>query len=159
MTVPDVIQSLQLGESELAARLHRQCFDAPWERPWTAVEFDRLLATPGCFGVLLLADGVPCALALARVAADEAEILTLGVVPSARRHGHASRLLAALRRCCRRRGALRLFLDVAEDNLPARCLYKSQGMAEVGRRPAYFDRGSQGKAAAVVMRVDLHDAD
>lgn len=103
----------------------------------------------------MLADDLACGLALARVAADEAEILTLGVIPPARHLGRASRLLASLLDHCRRRGARRLFLEVAEDNAPAQRLYQTHGMKEVGRRPGYFDRGPGGKAAAVIMRLDL----
>jgi len=46
------------------------------------------------------------------------------------------------------RGAARLFLEVAEDNFAARKLYAALGFGAVGRRAAYYERGSLGKAAA-----------
>jgi ribosomal-protein-alanine N-acetyltransferase len=149
------IGDLRADQAGLAAALYRQCFDAAWERPWTEAEFVRLLAAPGCFGLLLRVDGEACGLVLGRVAADEAEVLTLGVVPAARRRGGASRLLAAVCQRCRRDGARRLFLDVAEDNVPARRFYEAQGLSEVGRRPAYFDRAAGASVAAIVLRLDL----
>jgi ribosomal-protein-alanine N-acetyltransferase len=155
MTAAMTVGDLQADQANLAAALYRQCFDAAWERPWTAAEFTRLLAAPGCFGLLLSANGEASGLALGRIAADEAEVLTLGVAPQARRQGGASQLLAALCTRCRRDGARRLFLEVADDNLPARRFYDSQGLSEVGRRPAYFDRGAAAPAAAIVLRLDL----
>ena len=151
------IRALRPHDAQTAAILHARSFDALQERTWTAEEFAGLLATPGCFGLLLIADDRPCGVAVARVAADEAEILTLGVVPEARRHGGASRLLSTLERRCRRRGARSLFLDVAEDNLPARRLYGRRGFTVVGRRTAYFDRGKQERVAGLVMRLHFHN--
>ncbi len=149
------VRTLRPHDGATAAFLHAKCFDALRERAWTAEEFTGLLATPGCFALMLIADGRPCGLSMARVAADEAEVLTLCVVPEARRRGGALRLLSVLERRCRRRGARSLFLDVAEDNLPARCLYGARGFTVVGRRDAYFDRGKQGRAAALTMRLDF----
>jgi ribosomal-protein-alanine N-acetyltransferase len=158
MTRPAVVRALRPSDYDRAATLYGLCFDAPWDRSWTRDEFARLLATPGCFGLLLIADDQPAGLAVARVAADEAEILTLGVVPQLRRRGGASRLLSTMRQRCRRRGARCLLLEVAEDNLPARALYESFGFSTVGRRKGYFNRDRHGQVAALVMRLDLASA-
>jgi ribosomal-protein-alanine N-acetyltransferase len=83
------------------------------------------------------------------VAADAAEILTVGVVPAARRQGLARRMLAALYAEARRRGAVEMFLEVRVDNAAAITLYEREGFVEVGRRPGYYDRG---RVDAVVMR-------
>jgi ribosomal-protein-alanine N-acetyltransferase len=146
------VRDLGRQDDELAARLHALCFDAPWERPWSAGEFAHLLDTPGCFGLVLEEDGRPIGLALARIAADEAEIITLAVVPAARRRRGASLLLSSLIGHCRQRGARLLFLEVADDNLAARRLYEAHGFTEVGRRDAYFERGAQGPMAALILR-------
>lgn len=149
------IRTLRPHDGTTAAFLHAQCFHELGERAWAAEEFARLLSTPGCFGLLLVADEQPCGLAVARVAADEAEVLTLGVVPQARRRGGGLRLLSALEHRCRRRGARSLFLDVAEDNLAACRLYTAQGFTVAGRRAAYYSRGSRGSVAALIMRSDF----
>lgn len=149
------VRTLRPHDSTTATALYAACFDAPWERVWTADEFAGLLSSPGCFGVMLMVGDQPCGFAVACVAADEAELLTLGVVPSARRHGAASLLLSTVRRRCRRRGARCLFLEVSEDNLPARRLYEAHGFITVGRRYKYFDRGPNGRAAALVLRRDF----
>ena len=78
---------------------------------------------------------------LARVAADEAEILTLAVRPERRREGIATRLLAAAMAAAAAHGARRILLEVAETNLAARMLYAAAGFRPVGRRVGYYASG------------------
>ncbi|MCX7646250.1 MAG: GNAT family N-acetyltransferase [Rhodobacteraceae bacterium] len=131
---------------ELAA-LHAISFAVP--RPWTAAEFDEVLATRGAF---LLEEGR--AFLVGRTVADEAELLTLAVPPELRRHGLGRRLLRAFHARALARGAEEAFLEVAEDNAAARALYRAEGWAEVGRRPGYHAPG----IAALLMRRDLRPA-
>lgn len=155
----DIVRALRPHDCGTATTLYSLCFDAPWDRVWTADEFTNLLASPGCFGVMLIVNEQPGGFAVVRVAADEAELLTLGVVPTVRRRGGASRLLSAVTHRCRRRGAQRIFLEVAEDNVPAQRLYETHGFVTVGRRDNYFDRGLNVRAAALVLRRDFHGID
>lgn len=83
-----------------------------------------------------------------RVVADEAEILTVGVVPAARRQGIARRLVAALLDAARAAGAAQIYLEVRVDNDAARALYLDEGFAEIGLRRGYYDNG---RIDAVVM--------
>ena len=146
-------EELTSARSDDAASLHRSIFPGPWERPWSSGEFSALLATPGCFGHVLV-DGRndrPCGLILLRVAADEAEILTIGVVPERRRRRGAGRLLERAMAECAARGVRMVFLDVADDNAPARRFYARQGFNEVGARPSYYARGGAPPVAARIM--------
>jgi ribosomal-protein-alanine N-acetyltransferase len=86
------------------------------------------------------------------VVADTAEILTVGVVPSARRAGIARRLVAGLLAEAIRRGAREAFLEVRVDNPAARELYASEGFQDVGLRRGYYDGG---RVDAVTMRKAL----
>jgi [ribosomal protein S18]-alanine N-acetyltransferase len=97
-------------------------------------------------------DGALLGWAGVRVVADEAEILTVGVVPHARRRGIARMLLAVLLDTARSKGARTAYLEVRTDNGPARTLYAREGFAELGVRPGYYDAG---RADAVVMSRDL----
>ena len=126
------------------ARLHAAAFGQ--DRPWSADEFAALLDGPG---VVLLGDRH--AMLLGRITLDEAEILTLATHPDHQRQGRAASLLAAFHLEAAGRGALRAFLEVAEDNQPARALYDAQGYAVAGRRPAYYLRPGAPPAAALVM--------
>ena len=84
-----------------------------------------------------------------RVVADTAEILTVGVVPQARRQGIGGRLLAMLLDEARRRGAVEAFLEVRVDNTVAQQLYEQARFVRVGIRRGYY---AEGRIDAVVMR-------
>lgn len=116
---------------------------APWlaalhavampREPWNEAAFRDLLAMPGAFA-LACGQGF----VLARVAADEAEIIMLAVRPGARRAGRGMALLQAALAEARRAGAARMVLEVAADNAPATALYRACGFTEVGRRAKYY---------------------
>jgi ribosomal-protein-alanine acetyltransferase len=97
-------------------------------------------------------DGTLLGWAGVRVIGDSAEVLTVGVITSARRRGLARAMLAELLAEARRRGAVEAFLEVRVDNAAAFALYRSEGFAEVGQRLGYYDHG---RVDAVVMRREL----
>lgn len=119
--------------ARLIAEMHHICFAEPWDEAAMA----SLLAMPGAFG-FLAAEPSPQGFVLARVAADEAEILTLLVLPPYRRHGLARRLLEQAAEQARGQGAAKLFLEVAANNDAARSLYIGSGFAQTGVRPRYY---------------------
>jgi ribosomal-protein-alanine N-acetyltransferase len=98
------------------------------------------------------ADGTLLGWAGVMVVADTAEILTVGVVPSARRRGIGVALLTALLAEAVRREAVEVFLEVRVDNTGARTMYEREGFAEIGTRRGYYDGG---RVDAVVMRRAL----
>jgi len=130
------------------AALHGLCFD----EAWSTAAMAGLLASPGSFGLLSITEGAPSGFALARVAADEAEILSLGVLPPYRHRGIARLLLRATAERAGDSGAQRLFLEVAADNHAARALYLREGFARVGRRPCYYRRGAGSVDALILAR-------
>lgn len=134
---------------DVAAALHAACFDDAW----SVADIAAVLASPGSFGILSICAGAPAGLALARVAADEAEILSIGVLPDRRRRGTARALLAGVAARAAEAGATRLFLEVAADNRAARALYLREGFAQVGRRPGYYRRGGQAVDALILARA------
>lgn len=113
------------------AALHKAAMTG--NRAWSEAEFTKLLATPGCFAV-----GDARAFALVRVAADEAELLTIVTHPEHRRQGLARALMETWQAAAARRGATRALLEVAEDNIAARALYDDCGYGEYARRPEYY---------------------
>ena len=129
----------------LMAAVHEAAF--PPAEAWSADVFYMQLALPGVHGLLDDQGGV----ILFRVAADEAEILTLAVIPEARRRGIASDLLAAAVDTARQAEAVVLFLEVSVANKPSRALYARAGFREIGRRRRYYADGSD----ALVLRRDL----
>ena len=75
------------------------------------------------------------------VVADAAQILTIGVVPEARRQGLGQRLLDALLAEAGRRGAAAVFLEVRVDNEAALELYRRNGFRQLRVRRGYYGHG------------------
>lgn len=116
---------------------------------WTQADY---LALADPKGTAVIADDhVADGLLILRFAADEGEILDLGVVPAARRRGLARALVAEGEILARRQGITRLFLEVAADNTPAWALYRSAGFTEDGLRPNYYARPDGTRMDAIVM--------
>ena len=128
------------AHAAVLARLHATAF-APAER-WDAAAMAALLDMPGCFACLHGTDEAPLGMAMLRVAADEAELLTIAVLPSARGAGAGTALLEQAIGEAIRRGAQRMFLEVAPGNRAARALYRRHGFAVIGRRRDYYANGS-----------------
>src|SRR5512143_3140715 len=100
--LPRALGALDL---DLAAALHRAAFAPLGERTWTRQDVAELLASPGVRGVVLQCEGKDIGFALGRVAADEAELLTIAVVPDYRRRGAGRALLEAIVAHARAAGA------------------------------------------------------
>lgn len=112
------------------ANLHKLCFP---NKPWSADDFADLKKS-GC-DVMASEHGF----VVWRVVADEAEIITIGVHPDARRGGIADAMLTLVESDIKKRGGKKIFLEVAENNVPARALYEHNGYVQVGVRPKYYD--------------------
>jgi [ribosomal protein S18]-alanine N-acetyltransferase len=120
------------------AGLHALCFPAD---AWDEAAFGAIFAMPGSNGrVAADAEGTLLGLILDLCLGEEAEILTFGVVPAARRQGIARSLLADFLARARAAGADRAVLEVAADNLPALSLYEARGFRRLGKRLSYYLR-------------------
>lgn len=127
------------------AAMHAASF--PPGARWGADALVLQLGLPGAFGFL----AGPLGFVLARVAADEAEILTIAVLPGHRRAGVGRALLLAAGSRAAASGARAMLLEVAEANDAARALYAGAGFQPVGRRKAYYGTGMD----ALVLRCVL----
>ena len=136
------------------AALHALCFaEGLGGEVWSEAAIAKILKIPGTYGILAWTRAAkgepPHGFAICRNASDEAEILSLGVAPAARRGGVGRALLRAIIARGSIDGIRRLYLEVAEDNLAAQGLYLAAGFAQVGRRPAYYQRPT-GRISALV---------
>ncbi|WDH79516.1 ribosomal protein S18-alanine N-acetyltransferase [Microbacterium esteraromaticum] len=82
----------------------------------------------------------------------DADIQTIALDAEVRGQGRGRMLLRALLDEAVERGAKEVFLEVRADNPVAMGLYLSEGFAELGRRPRYYQPDD---VDAVVMRLDL----
>lgn len=145
------IRACGRAESALLAALHEACFDQGWD----ASSVDALLAMPGTQALLAVEIGDPVGFVVFRRAADEAEVLSIGVLPAGRRRGVGRSLLVAAEAHLRRAEVGRLFLEVAEDDTAARALYAAAGFEALGRRSGYYRRADGGASDALVMGKPL----
>jgi ribosomal-protein-alanine N-acetyltransferase len=137
--------------------LHAGCF----EDSWSTQSMVEVMASPGVRAWIAVVNAprslsptgtLPAGFAITRVAADEAELLSLGVLEAFRRKGIASELIAQAIDHVAARGAKKLFLEVAEDNAAALSLYTASGFTRVGRRPDYYRLANGGATAALTLR-------
>lgn len=123
------------------AELHAKCFP---HKPWGAADFADLQKS-GC-EIIASQNGF----IVYRATCDEAEIITIGVAPDARRGGIAAAMLGIIEGDLKKRGIKHIFLEVAADNAPARSLYTGNGYKQIGVRPKYYDG-----VDAIMMRKDI----
>jgi ribosomal-protein-alanine N-acetyltransferase len=124
---------------------------ASFQRGWGEDEVHRLMLDRAVVAHRATAGRTLIGFILSRMAADEAEILSVAIAPAWRGRGLARPLLDLHLRRLAGLGALTVFLEVGEHNAPACRLYGRAGFQEVGRRQGYYEGGS----TALVLRRDL----
>jgi len=97
--------------------------------------------------------GLPAGFAMLMRAADEGEILSLGVAPLQRLKGVGDALLCEVLRIAVRAGLSKIFLEVDTSNAAARALYEKHRFQQIGERREYYRDG----ANAMVMGKTLGD--
>ncbi len=149
LSSPPAIRPLRVDKAEDCARLH----GANFAHPWPAEVMAALISNASTLAAAALdpASGRLRGFVLARLAADEAEILTIAVEPSARGKGVGRALLAENLRQAARAGARTMFLEVDQDNAPALALYDRLGFVKVAERAGYYRRKDGQRATAVIM--------
>ena len=139
------------AEAAQLAALHRDAF-AP-HAAWSTSEFQSIEDHPG--RIVVTDSARQAAILVLQFSADEAEVLTLGVVPSVRRSGIARAVLCYGIRLAANQGVRRMFLEVATDNVPAIKLYHAMDFDDVGRRKRYYQRADGSRIDAIVMARDV----
>jgi len=132
-----------------------QLHGASFHRGWGEAEFDAMLREPNTLLHRLRRGSKVIGFAVSRMAADEAEILSIAVAAKERGRGLSHGLLATHLGHLAGRGIRSVFLEVEENNQPARRLYEKAGFAVVGRRERYYREAGGEERNAMVMRRDL----
>ncbi len=150
MIAPDPLP-LTPAHAALAAHIHAAAF--PAGEAWSASAFATLLTLTGVLG-WIMPDAA--GLLLARHVLDEAELLTLAILPERQRQGLGRRLVQTWIMATEHAGIARLYLEVSDRNRAASALYASLGFHPHGTRKAYYKDGS---AARLLVRAGARDAD
>jgi len=145
-TAPALSEARPADAAAIAA-LHKASF----QRGWGEDEVYSLLIDKNVIAHRVMTGHVMAGFILSRLAAGEAEILSVAIAPKQRGRGLSRPLLDLNLRRLAGLGARTVFLEVDENNAPARALYRRAGFADVGRRKSYYQSG----ANALVLRRDL----
>ncbi|MGA2941076.1 MAG: ribosomal protein S18-alanine N-acetyltransferase [Xanthobacteraceae bacterium] len=145
-TAPALSEARPADAAAIAA-LHKASF----QRGWGEEEVYSLLIDKNVIAHRAVIGRVMAGFILSRLAAGEAEILSIAIAPKQRGRGLSRPLLDLNLRRLAGLGARTVFLEVDENNAPARALYRRAGFADVGRRKSYYQSG----ANALVLRRDL----
>jgi [ribosomal protein S18]-alanine N-acetyltransferase len=133
------------------ARIH----GASFHRGWDEDEFEHMLGERNTLVHRLRMGPKIIGFSVSRMAADEAEILSIAVAGSHRGHGLSNTLLLTHLGHLAGRGIRTVFLEVEENNQPARRLYQRAGFSVVGRRERYYQQSGGEALNALLMRRDL----
>lgn len=150
------VREAGIEDSDTLADIHAAAF----RRGWSSAEVEALLHQTGVTALVAeysnaFGRKVTAGFCLVRSSGEEAEILSIGVLPACRRRGIARGLMEETLRRLYRDGAAALLLEVDAGNAAAVALYDGLGFAKVGERPAYYRQGLEAPRGALVMRREV----
>jgi [ribosomal protein S18]-alanine N-acetyltransferase len=148
-----VLRALRSDRAEQCAAIHAASF----AHSWSSDEFEALLSSKSVLGAAAVdpSSNELRGFALARIAADEAEILTIAVHGAFRNRGIGRALLTDSLSRLAAAHVQSLFLEVERTNLAAIALYNRVGFREVGQRRGYYQKPGGSAATALVLKKDL----
>jgi ribosomal-protein-alanine N-acetyltransferase len=146
-----VVEVASLHDALRLSQLHRASF----HRGWGADEFEQILIERNALAHRLRQGRTIIGFVVSRIAADEAEILSVAIASNQRGQGYSRDLLRTHLGHLAGHGLKKVFLEVEENNRPARALYERAGFRVVGRRDRYYKNASGEQLNAVVMQRDL----
>ena len=146
-----VVEPATQRDTARLAQLH----GASFHRGWGEGEFEAMLSESNTLVHRLRLGRKLIGFAVSRIAADEAEILSIAVDAGHRGRGLSRNLLLIHLGHLAGRGVRSIFLEVEENNAPARRLYERTGFTVVGRRERYYKQPDGEQWNALLMRRDL----
>lgn len=130
------------------AEIHLGAFGE--DRAWNEEQFKTFLADPH---IVLTKEEQ--SFVLGRIVADEAEILTLATAPDHQRRGLAQKSLQKFIAKAQAAGAISIFLEVGENNSPAKALYAGHHFHQVGERKDYYRKAGGHAVTALILKREL----
>jgi ribosomal-protein-alanine N-acetyltransferase len=146
-----LVEPATLRDAPRLAQLHAASF----HRGWGEGEFEGMIAERNTLVHRLRLGRNIIGFAVSRIGADEAEILSIAIDADKRGRGLSRNLLLTHLGHLAARGVRRIFLEVEENNAPARRLYERCGFAVVGRRERYYQQVGGEQLNALLMCRDL----
>jgi [ribosomal protein S18]-alanine N-acetyltransferase len=145
------VEAATVRDAPRLAQLH----SASFHRGWGEGEFETMLGERNTLVHRLRLRRKVIGFAASRMGADEAEVLSIAIDSRQRGRGLSRNLLLTHLGHLAGRGVRTVFLEVEENNQPARRLYERAGFAIVGRRERYYKQPGGEHLNALLMRRDL----
>ena len=146
-----LVEAATTRDAPRLAQLH----GASFHRGWGESEFESMLRERNTLVHRLKLGRKVIGFAVSRMAADEAELLSIAIDATQRGRGLSRDLLLTHLGHLAGRGVRKVFLEVEENNRPARRLYEWAGFEVVGRRERYYQQPGGEQLNALLMRRDL----
>ncbi len=145
------IRQVAETEADKLTNIHAICFPRYWNRD----VFTDFFAVKDTFAFLVEEGQEAVAMLVYRVAFDQAEILTIAVLPAYRKQGIARKLVEDMLEKCKSLGVEKLFLEVEVGNDSAIKLYETFGFQHINRRKLYYQQLDGSLTDALVMMKKL----
>jgi ribosomal-protein-alanine N-acetyltransferase len=150
------VDAVTSADADALTDIHAEAF----VRAWSADDFAALVNNGNVFALGVRRESIfgvrrLVGFVIVRVAADEAEILTIAVRRAARGKGHGRFLMEEAMRRLYRDHVAACFLEVDRGNEAAIGLYRALGFKDVGVRKGYYRAGVDPEGSALVMRLQL----
>ena len=143
----------------LLGNLTAACFDPRYGEGWSGDQIVSTLQGPGAWGELAFLGDKAAGFSLLRRAADEVELLLIGVRPSMRQLGVGRMLVRRAGDWAFANKARLIHLEVRENNERASRLYDYFGFAPVGRRSGYYSGAMGERFDAITLSCPLPFSD
>ncbi len=125
------------------------------EQVWSQDQFAALLSSDAVQVLVICVGELPVGFVLWRQAAEEAEILSIAILPTYRNKYFGSRLLAEFYSRLRSDAITEIFLEVRTNNQAAITLYTKNSFKIVGRRKKYYEGPHGIKLDALIMKYNF----
>ena len=147
---PILLRPVTSDQAELLTGIHRQCFT----NYWNLDAFSDFFTVAGTYA-LVAESPFPKGMMVYRMLYEQADIITIAVLPEHRRQGIARMLLAEAIRNATEKGCKHMFLDVEDGNNAAISLYEGFGFRHISRRKLYYRQKDGSFTDALVMKCKL----
>jgi len=146
------IEPAQPGDEKDLTKLHAEGFF----RGWSVADFQSYVGgkeTP----IYIACDAKRriAGFAMLRISGDECELMTIVISKKFKGKRLSTALMQAMIDDLMMSPVVKMFLEVDEDNQPARKLYNRFGFSQIGERRGYYPRPDGKTATALVMKADL----
>jgi ribosomal-protein-alanine N-acetyltransferase len=137
------------ADAPTLAALEIACFAEPWSAGVIAGDLNSSMSRAW----LAESAGVPTGYLIGAQVLDEFTVARLASVPGSRRTGTGRALLRHAIASARASGVIAIFLEVRASNVPAICLYESEGFVITRRRKGYYADGEDALDMKLTLEV------